>query len=119
VFELANEAYYQLVVQRDIIGKHIRQALPEIACQGFEQLLDDVFETGQPFVGRRMKVAIQLERNGPVTENYVNVLCQSVLDAAGAVAQGHDAAQTERAHQAVAEKVGQLEQSRARWFACI
>jgi PAS domain S-box-containing protein len=118
VFELANEAYYQLVGHRDIMGKPVWQALPEIAGQGFESLLDGVYETGKPFVGRRMKISIQREPNGPVTENYVDLLYQPIFDGAGAVtgifAQGHDVTETERAHQALAEKVEQLEQSRAR-----
>lgn len=118
VFELANEAYYQLVGHRDIVGKPVWQALPEVAGQGFEVLLDGVYETGKPFVGRRLKVQIQREPNGPLTENYVDLLYQPIFDANGSVtgifAQGHDVTETERAHAALAEKVAQLETSRAR-----
>ena len=118
VFELANEAYYQLVGHRDIIGKPVWQALPEIAGQGFERLLDGVYDTGQPFVGRRMKITIQREPDGPVTENYVDLLYQPIFDGDGGVtgifAQGHDVTETERAYEALAEKIEQLEKSRAR-----
>ena len=118
VFELANEAYYQLVGYREIIGKPVWQALPEVAGQGFEELLDGVFHTGEPFVGRRLKIRIQREPDGPLSENYVDVLYQPIFGANGAVtgifAQGHDVTETERAHAALAEKVEQLEKSRAR-----
>lgn len=118
VFELANEAYYQLVGHREIIGKPVWQALPEIAGQGFEALLHGVYETGKPFVGRRMKINIQKTPGGPVTENYVDLLYQPIFDAQGNVtgifAQGHDVTETERAYVALAEKIEQLEKSRAR-----
>lgn len=118
VFELANEAYYQLVGHRDIIGKPVWQALPEVAGQGFEELLTGVFETGQPFVGRSLKIMIQREPGGPLTENYIDLLYQPIFDANGAVtgifAQGHDVTETQRAYRELAEKVEQLEKSRAR-----
>ena len=118
VFELANEAYYKLVGHRDIIGKPVWQALPEIAGQGFERLLDDVFESGQPFVGRGLKIDIQRQSGGPLTENYVDLLYQPIFDSNGAVtgifAQGHDVTDTHRAYEELAEKVELLEKSRAR-----
>lgn len=118
VFELANEAYYQLVGHRDIVGKPVWQALPEVAGQGFEELLDSVYETGQPFVGRGLRILIQKEPGGSMTESYVDLLYQPIFDATGTVtgifAQGHDVTETHRAYQELAEKVDQLEQSRSR-----
>lgn len=117
VFELANEAYYQLVGRRDIIGKPVWQALPDATGQGFEKLLDSVFETGQPFVGRGVKVTFQKEEETRPTEHYIDLLYQPIFDAAGAVtgifAQGHDVTETHRAYEELAEKVEQLEKSRA------
>jgi PAS domain-containing protein len=101
VFELANEAYYQLVGHCDIIGKPVWRALPEVAGQRFEQLLDSVFQTGQPFVGRRLKITIQREPSGPLTEKYVDLLYQPIFHVNGAVtgivAQGHDVTEAQRA----------------------
>jgi hypothetical protein len=42
VFELANDAYYQLVGHREVLGKTVREALPEVAGQGYFELLDRV-----------------------------------------------------------------------------
>jgi PAS domain-containing protein len=118
VFELANEAYYRLLGHRDIIGKPVWQALPDVAGQGFEELLDGVFETGQPFVGRGLKMSVQKETGGPVTESYIDLLYQPIFNASGAVtgifAQGHDVTETHRAYKELADKVRQLEKSRAR-----
>lgn len=118
VFELANEAYFQLVGRRDIIGKPVWDALPDATGQGFEELLDNVFTTGRPFVGRGVRVAFQKEEGGPVTDHYIDLLYQPIFDATGAVtgifAQGHDVTDTHRAYEELAEKVEQLEKSRAR-----
>jgi signal transduction histidine kinase len=56
VFELANDAYFQLVGNRDLIGKPIAGALPEVVGQGFVEILDRVLESGEPFVGREVSV---------------------------------------------------------------
>ena len=40
VFALANDAYYQLVGKRELIGKPLREAIPEVVEQGFEKLLE-------------------------------------------------------------------------------
>lgn len=53
VFELASRRYLE-VVGRDeetLIGKAIRDALPELEGQGHYELCDRVYATGQPFVG--------------------------------------------------------------------
>ena len=50
IFEIANAAYMQLVGHRAVIGKPIREALPDIEGQGFYELLDGVFTTGK--IGR-------------------------------------------------------------------
>ena len=59
VFEMANAGYSQLVGHREIFGKPIRDALPDLEGQGFFELLDRVFTTGEAFVGRGMRVALQ------------------------------------------------------------
>jgi len=51
VFEFANAAYLRLVAERDIVGKRVEQAIPEVASQGFVQLLNSVHATGEPYVG--------------------------------------------------------------------
>src|SRR6201995_786677 len=51
-FAMVNEAYRTLVGHRDVIGKPVAVALPEVVEQGFVGLLDNVYSTGQPYVGR-------------------------------------------------------------------
>jgi len=94
VFELANEAYYQLVGHREIIGKTVWEALPEVAGQGFEAFLDSVYKTGVPWAARGVPIAVQRERDGPITQRYVDLVYQPYRDAQGTTigifAQGYD-----------------------------
>jgi len=84
VITLVNEAYRQLVGHRDLVGLGIESALPEIAGQGFFELLDTVYRTGEPFVGRNMPVEIRRERGGPLEQRYVHLVYQPVFDRDGA-----------------------------------
>jgi PAS domain S-box-containing protein len=93
VFEMVNEAYYQLVGHRELIGKPVWQALPEVRGQGFEELLDRVTSSGQPFVGRGVKLRVQPVAGGPVSERYIDMLYQPIFKngrASGIFVQGHD-----------------------------
>ncbi|WP_426102548.1 PAS domain-containing protein [Massilia sp. TSP1-1-2] len=94
VFEMVNEAYYQLVGHRELIGKPVWQALPEVQGQGYEELLDRVTSTGEPFVGRGIKLRVQPVAGGPVSERYIDMLYQPVFGndgkAIGIFVQGHD-----------------------------
>jgi hypothetical protein len=76
VFELVNEAYYPLVGHREIIGKPVWDALPEVAGQGFEALLDGVFATGRPVVVRAQKLSVQREPGGG-WQSYTLTWCTS------------------------------------------
>lgn len=64
VFELANDAYIQLIGHRDIVGKPLAEALPELRGQGFLELLDNVFATGELFVGRALPAKLQRAPRG-------------------------------------------------------
>lgn len=107
VFEMVNKAYYQLVGHRKIEGLPVFEALPEGRNQGYEELLQGVWRTGQPFVGRALRLRLQKEPGGPVSESFIDIVYQPVRDAAGTVigifAQGHDVSEQVRAVQALKE----------------
>ncbi|MHA3772486.1 PAS domain S-box protein [Verrucomicrobiota bacterium sgz303538] len=85
VFELANERYYQLVGQRDILHKPAREALPEVREQGFIGLLDQVYTTGDPYVGNNIKIMLQRHPGQPLEERYVDFVYQATRDPDGAI----------------------------------
>ena len=70
VFELANDAYLKLVQHRPILGKPVRLALPEFDGQRIHELLDNVYESGEPYHARNLEV--QLDRgNGQDMERRI------------------------------------------------
>ncbi|WP_211103881.1 response regulator [Skermanella pratensis] len=101
VFELANDAYYRLVGRRDILGKTVREALPDVEGQGFYELLDQVHSSGQAFVGRDMRLLVQPDPDTAAIELYVDFVYQPVLKPDGTVSgifvQGHDVTDRKRA----------------------
>ncbi len=108
VFEMANEAYYQLIGHRDILGKPLFDALPDVAGQGFEQLLDRVFSSGEPYLGRGIKFQAQRVPGGPFTEIYIDLLYQPFFEAdgvtvSGVFAQGQDVTEINTANLALRE----------------
>ncbi len=117
VFEMANDAYYQLVGYRDIVGKPALQALPELAAQRFNELLHDTYETGIPLVLRERRIALRRQPGGPLEDRYVDLLYQPIRDHDGRVtgifAQGNDVTGAHEASRALSEKIEQLEEARS------
>src|SRR5277367_5899713 len=58
-FVLTNPAYQQLIGHRNVIGLTVGAAVPEAEGQGFINLLDSVFATGEAFVGKDVQFVLQ------------------------------------------------------------
>ncbi|WP_246848015.1 hybrid sensor histidine kinase/response regulator [Sphingomonas beigongshangi] len=84
-FELANQAYLQLVGHRDIVGRTVRDALPDVADQGFFELLDEVYRTGEPFVGRQLPILVQRQPGSSRERAFIDFVYQPVRDTSGSV----------------------------------
>ncbi|HEX8322410.1 MAG TPA: PAS domain-containing protein [Tepidisphaeraceae bacterium] len=85
VFEFANERYYQIVGRRDLIDKPVRDALPEVVGQGYIDILDRVYRTGEPFSGNEMPVSLRREGKTELDERFINVAWQALRDADGTI----------------------------------
>jgi PAS domain S-box-containing protein len=85
VFEFTNDAYLRLVGQRDLIGKPVAVALPEVAAQGFVELLDTVYRSGHPYVGTGMSVKLMRSPDSPMEERFLNFIYQPIRDHRGEV----------------------------------
>ena len=94
VFEYVNTAYYQLVGHRELVGRPLFEALPEVRGQGFEVLLNRVLETGEPFIGREVAVMITPEPGGSPLQRFVDLVYYPIREAdgtcSGVVAHGSD-----------------------------
>ncbi|MEO8279708.1 MAG: PAS domain S-box protein [Ideonella sp.] len=105
VFDMVNPAYMQLIGHRDVIGLTLRDALPELRGQGFDDLLDQVFQSGNAHVGQAVPVKLQRLPGGISEERYVDFVYQPVKSPAGEVrgifVQGADVSNRVWAEQAV------------------
>ena len=113
IFELANDAYFQLVGDRDIIGKPVFDALPEFRGQGFDELLAGVVKTGVPFVGREMPVMIARTPGAPPEERFVDFVYAPLAEAdgtrSGVIAYGIDVTDHVRARREVERLLAESE----------
>jgi PAS domain S-box-containing protein len=57
-FDYVNDAYVELVGERDFIGRTVHDVFPEIADQGFFDLLDNVYRNDEAFTGRAVSVLL-------------------------------------------------------------
>ncbi|WP_109107239.1 ATP-binding protein [Azospirillum sp. TSO35-2] len=101
VFELVNDAYLQLVGHRDLVERSAREALPEVAGQGFFELLDRVYAGGEPFVGRSMPISFQRRPGEALEQRFLTFVYQPIKDEAGRVTglfvEGSDVTEAKRA----------------------
>jgi PAS domain S-box-containing protein len=81
VLEFLNEEYSRLIGNRDILGKPIRLALPELEGQGYLELLDRIYAKGERFVGKDLPVAIRRRPNEPPEVRHVDFVYQPIHDA--------------------------------------
>ncbi|MEO8562477.1 MAG: ATP-binding protein [bacterium] len=94
VFELVNDAYYQLVGHRELIGKTLFEALPEVRGQGFDLLLRQVLTTGEAFVGREQQLLVARTADAPPETRFVDFVYLPLVEEdgarAGVIAHGTD-----------------------------
>ena len=82
-FVFANPAYRALVGDRDLVGKPLLEALPDIRGQGFDTLLDRVVATGEPFFGG--EIPARLSHHGPGESLIMNFFYSPKRDVSGAI----------------------------------
>jgi signal transduction histidine kinase/CheY-like chemotaxis protein len=85
VFEITNESYMQLIGRSDLVGKSAREALPEVEGQGFFELLDNVYQSGTPFVGHSVPLDVARAPGAPLERRYLDFIYQPIRDPAGEV----------------------------------
>ncbi|HEX9937031.1 MAG TPA: PAS domain-containing protein, partial [Longimicrobium sp.] len=105
VLELVNDAFQQLIGHRDVLGRPLFDAVPEVRGQGFEALLDGVLATGRPFVGHGLAVRLQRTPGAPPEERIIDVAYVPLTEAdgtrTGIVVLGTDATEQVRSRQEV------------------
>ncbi len=114
VYEMTNAAYQLLTGGRNLLGRPIRDALPELSGQGFYELLDNVYRDGVPYVARGTTVRLQRQAGAALEDVVVNFVFQPVTGADGAITgvfiEGSDVTEQHMAQQELASNIDRLEQ---------
>jgi signal transduction histidine kinase len=117
VFDLVNDAYYQLVGHRHLVGRRVVDALPEVREQGFVTLLDRVLAAGEPIVGREVAVRLARTPDEAPEERFVDFVYLPLVEADGArsgvIAHGSDVTAQVRARREVERLLDASERERA------
>jgi signal transduction histidine kinase len=85
VFEMINGPYQQMIGHRSILGKSVREAVPEAEGQGFVKLLDGVYQTGKAYVGRGIPIKLARTANHPLELRYLDFVYQPRREPDGSV----------------------------------
>jgi serine phosphatase RsbU (regulator of sigma subunit) len=83
LFEFTSPGYRALVGERALDGIAVDEAMPEMRDQGFIDVLDAVYRTGEQFVGR--EAAVVLLSDDGIEHVVVDFTCQPVRDQDGSV----------------------------------
>ena len=98
IFTFASDGYVRLVGGRQVVGSPVREALPEVVGQGFIDILDTVYATGEPYAATGARLLLRNGAEAPVREVVLDFAYSPIRNLEGAVTgifvQGTD--QTER-----------------------
>jgi PAS domain S-box-containing protein len=101
----ANPGYLRLAGHRPVTGRTVAEALPEAVEQGFLDLLDTVFRTGEPFIGAELRYVARDRHGAALEERFVTFAYQPLRDSTGAVTgifvEGTDVTDAVRAREAL------------------
>ena len=112
-FEFANNAYLNLIGRSDIVGKPILKVLPEIASQGFFDILSEVQQTGKPYIGKAVPVLLQRNQSAEMEERFVDFVYEPYMEGnevVGVFVEGHDVTDEVKIKNQLIENESRLEQ---------
>lgn len=114
VFEMTNDAYLQLVGKKDILGKSVRQALSNMSDQNIYTLLDQVYASGEAYIGKGVRIDFAPDDDLPARAHFVDFIYQPIKTEDGSVfgifVQGNDVTEQKIARDELQRYREQLEQ---------
>ncbi len=84
-FTFANASYKRFVGRDQLVGLTVAETMPELVEQGFIGLLDQVYRTGEPFVGTGMPLGFVDPETGKSEQRYADFVYQAVRNAGGKI----------------------------------
>jgi PAS domain S-box-containing protein len=86
-WSFANSSYCKVLgrTQEELLGRTIRETLPELAGQGFFELLDQAYRSGVAYVGKDVKAVLNRGADKSPEEAYFDFIYQPVRNMGGEV----------------------------------
>jgi PAS domain S-box-containing protein len=107
VFQITNAAFESVVGRGGLSGRTVRDALPDLEGQGFYELLDKVYTSGEAYSAFGARITLKPTTADDTAERFLDFIYQPLRDEAGNVSgifvQGHDVTQLKRAQDAARE----------------
>ena len=79
-YSFFNASYQALAAGRTVLGLTVAEIFPEVVEQGFISLLDQVYHTGQPFIGTETIVMLRDKATDVAEQRYVDFIYQPLVD---------------------------------------
>jgi PAS domain S-box-containing protein len=83
--ELFNPPFLRLWGGKDIVGKPMHEAFPDLEGQGWFELVEQVYDTGQPVSVVEMPAQFDQNNDGILEQGYFNFVCQVTRNAQGEI----------------------------------
>ena len=84
VFEFVNNAFKNLFGARDLIGRRLLDALPNLD-EKLPPILDEVYRRGARYIARAQPVWLRRSRQGPRQERFVDFVLEPITGESGEV----------------------------------
>jgi PAS domain S-box-containing protein len=87
IYRVANPRFQAMVgPTRNVLGRSVREAFPDVEGQGFFELMDGVYASGKAFIGHEMLVHnFDRKGTGELEDAYFDLVYQPLTDAEGVV----------------------------------
>jgi PAS domain S-box-containing protein len=82
-FTFFNDHYLDLTNGRARLGGTVAELLPEVVEQGFIDLLDRVYTTGEPFLGNELSILLHPAADQRPTQRHLDFVYQPLTDGQG------------------------------------
>ena len=80
IIDLVNPPYQHLFGDRELVGKPVREALPELQGQRCFEQLDRVYTSGEPYFRKEARVLLDRAGSGKLDERFFNFIDQPLFE---------------------------------------
>lgn len=80
VYELVNPLYEKLMNSRPLLGRPVKEALPELEGQGIYEVVEKVYTTGKAFVAEDLNLKMSADGIAPAEDVYINLIFEPLRE---------------------------------------